>query len=325
MRPVSEVELPALAGTDALGFLAALGVLRIVSERVDARAALAFSRMSANAVLHSALGSVDEVAAALRGEVERVPEGGLVPGALGFPLRKEGSATDPMRRPRPEFPQMLERLSGIDANVRDTWLPALVTDLAVEGAGERAVLTPYTAPSGQQSLGTFFEKSLGFVRRRPEYLDEALNGWRRAGDSKRNEFSGEYLDHRAIRNAADNPGGESLEAGVPGATWLAIMALPLLRVTGDGKRVAATCWYRVRRRSVMVWPVWGRPLDVAAVVALLEYPWRPSWKAPDGYVVSRATADAYDVFAMGGARRQRLEGRNFAGVLAPVQVKLEAS
>lgn len=324
---MADVEFPALIGTDPLGFLASLGVLRIIAERADPDARLRFDPLTACARLRSILSDTASVGACLRDEVARVADGGVVPGATAsFPKRKSGSGADPMRVPRASYRPLVDRLNAHDADAVETWMPALLTDLAVEGKDERAALTPYTAPSGQQSLWTFFEKSLGFVSKRPEYLDEALTGWRRVGDTPDTAFSGEYFDHRVIRSAADHPSGESTEAGVPGATWLAIMALPVLRVSGDGASVMATCWHRLdRRTSLMVWPVWREPLDVPAVIALLEDPsWRPT-RGPERYGVRVPAAASYGVFAIGGARRQRIEGRNFAGVLVPVRIELDVS
>src|SRR5690606_5684000 len=73
--------------------------------------------------------------------------------------------------------------------------------------------------------------------------------------------------------AADDPSGEASTVGVPGATWLAIMALPLFRIGGDGRRVSATLWRSAPRQpAAMVWPLWRQPLDVQSVVTLLEHP-----------------------------------------------------
>jgi CRISPR-associated endonuclease/helicase Cas3 len=317
------VELPALYGLDQLGFLAALGVLRLVTTAADPLARLSFAPDTARALLWSdVLRDTSAVADALSGELSKTAEGAVVPYAgPEFPRAKSGSGSDPMRVDRKDFPSLVEQLRVASGGVADAWLPALLTDLAVERGGERVALTPFSAPSGQQTLRTFFEKSYEVVAARPACLTEALVGWRRAGDSGTAAFSGEYLDHRAIRSAADHPSGKSVEAGVPGATWLAIMALPLLRVTVDRGRVAASLWHRVKRRPVMVWPVWRRPLDVAGVQVLLEHPGlRPSVGSAGELQVDGRTAAALGVFAVGGATRQRLEGRTFAGVLTPVRV-----
>ncbi|MDQ1711969.1 MAG: hypothetical protein QOE45_1419 [Frankiaceae bacterium] len=316
------IELSALHGMDPLGFLTALGVLRLVGASADPGVRLSFAPETGRALLWSdTLKEVDAVTDALTAELDAVGPEAVIPHAgPDLPTAKAGSGSDPMRVERPDFPGLVGRLRADSGVVADTWLPALLTDLAVERDRPRVALTPFTAPSGQQTLRTFFEKSLEMVRARPEYLREALVGWRRAGDTPATAFSGEYLDHRAIRSAADHPSGKSLEAGVPGATWLAIMALPLLRVTGNGGHaVTASLWHRIPKRSVMVWPVWRQPLEVHGVRVLLEHPdLRPRGAA----AVDGQRLAGLGVFAVGGATRKRLEGRTFAGVLTPYPIEM---
>ena len=220
-----------------------------------------------------------------------------------------------MRRPRERFRELLVEIDAIDNHASSEWMPFLFTDLAVDAQG-RADLTPFCAPSGKQNLRTFFEKPLSAVRANPSLLREALIGWRRVEG-----FTGEYLDHRVLNSAADDPGGQSAERGVPGATWLATMAIPLLRVTGDGEHIGATLWHRVSRRSIMIWPVWEQPLDLAAIKVLIEH--RSLIPVDARPAVCSASWPALSIFAVYGAERQRIPGRNFAGVLAPCAVVVE--
>lgn len=316
------VELPALDGRDPLGFLAALGLLNIISEEERRGSCLSFSDTSGCAILHSDLTSTESVASVLADIVYRAGDDTAIVGVDDrFPLRKQGRATalatgagqgDPMRVPREQYPDLLARVAemGEDA-VR--WLCVLVTDFGVDRQG-RAALTPYCAPSGQQSLRTFFATPLQAVRHGPETLREALEGWRRV-----DKFTGEYLDHRVIRDAAHHPEGKSVEAGVPGATWLATQALLLFRLTGDGTRATATLWHQLDNRPVMVWPLWNRPLDTAAVQTLLEHP-ALSPRSASGLSVTRRTLETMGVFTVAAAERQPIEGRKSAGVLAPVPI-----
>ena len=196
-------------------------------------------------------------------------------------------------------------------------MPYLFTDLAVDSQG-RADLTPFCAPSGKQNLRTFFDKPLSAVRSDPSRLREALAMWRRVDG-----FTGEYLDHQVLNSAADDPAGRAgAERGVPGATWLATMAIPLLRVTGNGERTDATLWYRVARRPVMIWPLWHKPLEMPAVQVMIEHPClAPIDERP---TVRSDSWAALGIFAVYGAERQRITGRNFAGVLAPCPVEVKS-
>ncbi|MFF5111517.1 hypothetical protein [Streptosporangium sp. NPDC000509] len=320
---MNTVELSALDGRDPLGFLAALGVLRVLGDEVR----LSFSDTTGCAQIHSAFQNTDNIAGALRDIVEATDEDAALP-ALGpkFPLRpappsrardaEKTDESDPMRVLRPAYGEHLyDRVEALGSEAV-TWLSFLVTDLAVDRAG-RAVLTPYMAPAGKQTVWTFFRKSLEVVRAEPSRLTEALTGWRRVDG-----FTGEYLDHRVLRSAADHPSGKSIPAGVPGATWLATQALPLLRVTGDGHNVSATLWHRHNRRTVMIWPVWKPALDIHAVQVLLDHPClRPSpTRQGRPTAVEREGLLPLGVFDVYGAERQPIEGGKSAGVLAPVHI-----
>jgi hypothetical protein len=310
------ITLPALDGRDPLGFLAALGTTRLLAEEQPEPVRLSFDDTTALAVLHSPHRDIDHIATTLADIVHRIAEDGVVPYATaGFPRAKSGTGADPMRVP----PDQLRQLRDAQPDPTDRrWLSVLLTDLATDNA-RRVALTPYCAPSGQQSLRSFFDKPLAAVRRHPQHLHEALTAWRRA-----DTFTGEYLDHRVLRSAADHPHGKSTEAGVPGATWLAIMALPLLRLTGNGTNPTATLWHHVpgRREPLMAWPLWRQPLDPSAIQTLIEHPALKPKRDHNGVYVDAQAAQPLGVFAAAGAERQRITGRNFAGVLAPIAIGL---
>lgn len=315
---MTKVEVPALDGRSSLGFLAALGLMRAIGMADVTPLQLSFSRNSACAELHSSLASLDEVVGELQGLISQDPDAAVVGLDPKFPPPARQKGGDPMRQQRGAFRKLLQDVRAIDARAASEWMPSLFTDLALDSQ-ERADLTPFCAPSGKQNVRTFFEKPLSAVRADPPRLREALASWRRMDG-----FTGEYLDHRVINSAADDPGGRAgAERGVPGATWLATMAIPLMRVTGDGSRVEATLWHRAGRRQVMIWPLWEKPLDTDAIQALIEHPClapidlRPAVRSDEW--------PALGIFAVYGAERQRIPGRNFAGVLAPCPVTVEAA
>jgi hypothetical protein len=307
------VGIPAMDGRSPLGFLASLGLLNALTGTGTDPPRLSFSQASAAAVIHSHLASLDQVAGELADVTAAAAKDAAIAGVdTRFPLQA-GREADPMRRPRESYRELACEIRRIDPRAADHWLPHLLTDLAVDRQG-RTALTPFSAPSGKQNLRTFFATPLGEVRASPARIREALAAWRRV-----ERFTGEYLDHRVINSAADDPLGRTgAESGVPGATWLATMALPLLRVTGDGQNVAATLWHHVGRRTVMLWPLWRQPLDTPAVQALIEHP----CLAPVGTTpaVRRRDWQVLGITGVYGAERQRIPGRNFAGVLAPIPV-----
>lgn len=329
---MTTISLPALDGRFALGFLAALGTTRLMVVQGH-EALLSWSDEDATAVLHvPTLASVDDVAAVLRDVVTAMPADVVIPnGPPGLP--PPGEAPDKLRLPPRKLADLLARLRAEgDPTVIDGWVNSLITDLALDDQG-RSAHTLFGAFSGKQSMYTMLVKSLTLIRQRPDLLDQALTGWRRVDG-----VTGEYLDHRVLFDAADSPTGESRERGVPGATWLALMSYPLIRTTSvDGRRPISTGWYTSGRRMRLRWPLWSTPVDLAAAVAIWESGLVTDVARRDDLPSTRDRLDeasrmrilisgddafrrlsVMSVFAVHRAERRRIEGRNFAGVLAPV-------
>ncbi|HZO66682.1 MAG TPA: hypothetical protein VFB74_16930 [Kribbellaceae bacterium] len=302
--------LPALDGRTPLAFLAALGVLRLVAEHTGHPARLAWSRRDCTAILHDAQPDIDTLVADLSVIVAAIPDGGVLSQVpRDFP--PPGEAPDKLRLTRSAFAAYAQQMAAAtDRPTVERWLAALVTDLSVDDKG-RVDISPYAAPSGKQSTRTMLDKPLADIRKNPALLREALAAWRRYPG-----VTGEYLDHRVLFDAVDAPDGKSAERGVPGATWLALMAYPLLRTTAAGGQPVSTCWQDFGRRAGrrMVYPLWSSPLDIPAVQAVLSHPVfagaEPGMPPP--------AAELLSVFWIGHAQRRRIPGRNFAGALAPV-------
>jgi hypothetical protein len=305
---VTGLTLPALDGRTPLGFLAALGVLRLATEHCGHQARLAWSRQDCTAVLHDAQPDLDTLAADLVAVADSIPADGVLPGLpVDFPPLRGAPAR--MRFTRPALREFVEDAVGRGGETAERWLASLVTDLAVDAGGNGAV-SLFAAPSGQQSMRSMLREPLKFVRSRPEVLHEALTAWRRYPG-----VSGEYLDHRVLFDAVDAADGRSAERGVPGATWLALMSYPLMLTTARGGQPATTSWQDHGRREGkrLVYPLWSAPLDVHAVRAVLSHDVLRD--APPG--TPPAAARALSVFWIAHARRRKIPGRTFAGVLTP--------
>lgn len=302
------LSLPALDGTTPLGFLAALGVLHLITEHTARPARLSWSAESNTALLHDTHTTVDDLVDDLTAVVRSIPADGVLPG-LRADFPPLGEAPDRLRLPRPDLASYAATVQAADGAAGERWLSSLVTDLSIDNK-QRADITLFAAPSGKQSMRTMLDKPLGLVRKNPVVLREALVAWRRYPG-----VTGEYLDHRVLNDAVDAPDGRPSERGVPGATWLALMSYPLLRTTADGHGPATTCWQDLGRRQGrrMIYPLWSAPLDPPAVRAVLSHP-----------VLSRAepgtppsAARALSVFWIQHAERRTIPGRTFAGVLTP--------
>ncbi|MCL2090401.1 MAG: hypothetical protein FWH11_04125 [Micrococcales bacterium] len=311
MNADEDLRLVALDGRKPLGFLAALGVLRLVTEHLGRPARLSWSTDDCTAVLSNAFPDVDGLVQGLQDVVDSIDPDGVIPGEPSvFP--PPGEAPDGLRLPRPKFRQYVDGLSSPE---QDRWVASLVTDLSLDDhkPDRRADITLFAAPSGKQSMRTMLEKPLAAVRKNREVLREALIQWRRYPG-----VTGEYLDHQVLFDAADAPDGKSSERGVPGATWLALMSYPLMLTSAQGNDPITTCWQNFGRGNGrgLVYPLWSKPLDLAAVQMLLTHPVLK--RAQPGILRSGAEpARVLSVFWIGHARRRQIRGRTFAGVLAP--------
>lgn len=299
--------LTALDGREPLGFLAALGAVRLLDE-AERDVLLSWDRRTAIAELHG-LDDVDEVLDLL---ISAATSGSWMPRLPTEWLPKMGQTGGD--RARIERSQFGERQRAVA-----DWCAALWTDLATEdrkasdGSGELrpvCVCTPFYAPMGKQSMNQMFSACHEQVLLAPrERLREALFGWRRVRG-----FTGESLDIRAFQSAAESASGESSPAGVPGATWLALAALPLFRMTGDGAGAHAVGWHRVRRRPRFVWPLWWPPLDVDGIEVLLDHPTMCPRFRQDGEIPR-----PLGVFEVREAVRRPTSAGKSAGVLAALE------
>lgn len=317
------IELPALDGREPLGFLAALGLLRLVNA---GGWGLSWDPATALVSIYGP-DSIDEVRDRAVAAVRETPPDDLLPGlpAAMVPPRSGESGPDPARIDIAS----LRRLSIAHSEPPTSeWVSAIWTDLADDNEG-RCARTPFNSPAGKQTLSTMFVKARDAVGQDPDrFIGEALCGWmRHAG------FTGEGLDSRALRDASELPDKVSTY-GVPGATYLALMALPFFRVGGAGtlshgaeklayrSRRTTVGWYRNvgerGRRQAFGWPLWSRPLDEDAIGCLLDHPEVASAVAlaSGGAEKSLPSLAPLGVWAIGMAARRPAAAGKSEGYLA---------
>ena len=309
---MTDLPLPALDGRSPLGFLAALGVLHLITENGSPQTRLAWSEQDCTGTLIGGHRRIEDLVDDLTGIIGSVPAGGVLPGMHpDFP--PPGAAPDKIRLPRPQFRDYAAWVTDHTGAAGERWMASLVTDLSID-AQNRGDISLFTAPAGRQSMRTMLEKPLEAVQQNPTLLREALTGWRRHPG-----VTGEYLDHRALFDAVDAPDGTASMRGVPGATWLALMAYPLLRTTAIHGQPLSTGWQPAAGRGIprrFIYPLWSAPLDTAAVTALLQHPVLQS--AATG--APPPAARQLSVFHVCAAERRSPPGAKSAGVLTPVRL-----
>lgn len=254
MATPHRVDLPGLVGDQPLGFLAAIGLL---SQLGTCRPLLSWDPQDRHAILHSdTYTSVADVVDRLIARLKLVGHHQAIPGLDGFPVSRKRGEPDPLLITPREF-SGIERQAGSAVH----WLKATVTDRATDARGFCAV-NPLIALRGRQTVGSFWYYPMREVRQDTErLLTEALTGWRRVEGSE-----GWLLDHRATYS--DDPGlrGPGGSMAVPGATWLATLAVDFFRYTWISSQInrgprLPRGWFETDGRPVFVWPLWTLPID----------------------------------------------------------------
>lgn len=261
-----EVPLPGLRGDRPVGFLAALGTLRVLVQEAghaDTRLRWDLAGGARTPVLCTDLPDLPDlpaVAAALAAIIGSVDDRGVLPGMPpDWPPPRAGSGGGDLAL---AWPPTLPPASSSGVQ----WWPACLVD---HRRGQQVLRSPYVARRGQQTLRTFFGAPLARLRSGEVDLAASLAVGRRLPG-----YTGELLDAGAL---AEGSGAD------PGQVWLATMALPLLGPVSvgpgfdGGVRATAPGWaWRPGAVAHMVWPLWTPPLDVHAAQVLLGHPgWQP--------------------------------------------------
>lgn len=308
------IRIPTLRSDDALGFLAAVGLVALSEQGELPALRLSWEGRAASiARLHGEVGSVNELAGHLEEAFTRlIARDEVVPGiGPDFPVPRPGGGKDPMRMTAKRMAEWYARADRLYQEHGEPWfarwLIALTAQATVKDEKRGDVqLTPFYAPTGQMAMRTsIFEKTMEFVRE-VDGPGDAVQRWRKTS------FDGANFDDRAKRDAGVTTSGKPDNQGAPSPTWLAAMAMRLFPLVDDGHEAATVGWQRFRMypgftsRS-LVWPSWEPALDGAGVRTLLAHPaMRLGGTRTAPEVVSTGQLEALGVTAVFGASRRTL-------------------
>jgi hypothetical protein len=244
---VNEVDLPALEGTNPLGFLAALGVLDALASEKPA----ATLRWTDELVPHAIVGDVSDLDMLLD-VLDRDRAAWRDSVLLGFP--EDGHLPDA----KPGIKLLRDWFEAVAVHGRRAdcdLLCALVAEGALDGSGKAKPTHLHFTAGQQQFLDMVRSLTAGVDRER---LREAVRGpWRY--DSPLPSLSWDARGERVYAVRAVNPSKER-RLGVPGSDWLAFRGLifyPVTRaVTGSLRTTACDQEWK---RSAFRWPVWTVP------------------------------------------------------------------
>ncbi|MFC4048311.1 hypothetical protein ACFOY4_01335 [Actinomadura syzygii] len=323
MSHLHRIDLPGLAGDEPLGFLAVIGLMSQLLEN----SYLSWDPEDRHAILHCHRpASIADLVAELMKRLRSIPEGGALPYSSNFPVRRRRGAPDPLRVTPDGYRRLTDR-------VRSSWLRATLTDKSTDADG-RCLVNPLIAVRGRQTIGSFWYYPMLEVRRDPErLLTEALTGWRRVQGSE-----GWWLDHRASYSTDPGLRGPGGSMAVPGATWLATLAVEKFSYPDYGSpnlpQGMPRGWFPIDGVEVFAWPLWTLPASKNTLDAVWNVGWdHGSWEfawTSDGRLEATISATHgvsapnsmdhvvdLDIFAMCAAARPQ-----GGGPLTPIPVQV---
>lgn len=259
-----EIELPALDGTNPLGFLAALGVLDVL-HRAGREPTVRWTYDLVPVPVCQGVSDADELVELVDADRARWQDSVVL----------RGPASDQLNDVKPP-PKVHRRwATEVMGTISDTRADAdlfcaLLSEDAVDGKGNGKP-THLHFTSGQQKFLVMVRELANRVD--AERIREAIFGpWRE--DSPLPSLSWSSQGERIYALRAVNPSGEK-RLGVPGADWLAFLGLvffptcAVTRNTGEHASLKTTGCDRSWKRSALRWPLWAVPLERDTVWALV--------------------------------------------------------
>lgn len=256
---MNEIRLTALDAADPLGFLAALGVLRVVS-RHDEEARLRWVRDGNWTAALQTAGPLDLVDL-LGSELERWRRGHP---AVDFAAGADRKIQD-LKHPPADFRALMLRLIG-DPEAAE-FVAAYATGVAVDGSGQTKPTSFHLTAGQQRFMDAVLDLRAAVTR---EDLVEALHGpWVGRIGPKDTRWRAASERSRALLSF--DPGKEK-SATVAGAAWLAFQSLPLFPVVPVGPRAVTTGFTGRGKREQFTWPVCEMALNLSEIRVILGHP-----------------------------------------------------
>lgn len=254
-----------LDGKNPLSFLAALGILNVISDhgsetqpRLRWESAGAYRPVLVDGPEPAAILDILE---ADREAFAREP-------ALDLHYQKAGGAAAHDLKPAPgRYVEYLHGLVRADAWRSLSFAAAFATDVAVDNNGNTKPTALHFTAGQQEFLAMVSELRQGLVR---ADFEEALFGpWRYARPLPILQWDNSQARDYALR--ASDPSKEK-KLGVPAADWLAFRGMPFIRVAPIGQEVATTGCRGGWKTGSFRWPIWSGAIDRAVIHSLLASP-----------------------------------------------------
>lgn len=282
-----------LNGSNPLGFLASLGLLRLTGARLGFLSDGSFQPYLDGYDGDLAGLVLDDAGKAI----------GTQPWHLSYEkVEKRGvKVVADLKAPPEVFRTFLvarvkDWLEGDDETA--AYAAAFGTDVALDGKGNTKPTAFHFTAANQQFLGTVEQVRASLTR---EWIEESLfhGGAARRGSNLR-------WDPGAERNwalMAANPVGEGTQVDAP-LEWLAFRALPLFPTFPRGARVVTTAVTGRGNAMAFSWPLWDAPASLGTVRSLLQLSWERPARGVFAVCASgiRRTSQGFGNFGPAGVR-----------------------
>jgi len=261
-----EIRLTGLDGGNFLGYLAALGALRVLTlAEPDAEVRLSWRDEGwwMPVLHHSRIGTEGDLVSVLSEKV-CPPDSGSAPlenanaafredyldeSLLDYRKRLGASALDPQGRKTADF------------------FAALGSNVFAEHGKKSPATTALRAIAGGNNKGFLGLMRTVHSETRPEHLSALFKDWDYSDPPPCMRWDpNEYRPH-ALR--AMDPARDRKQNNVRGANRLAIEALPLFPTAPGPRRIHTAAFGRQSKKTTVTWPIWTEPLSLSVVGSLL--------------------------------------------------------
>lgn len=253
---MNDVRMPAFDASDPLGFLAALGVLRVVS-RAYPEARLWWAQNGTWSARLRTSGPLD-IVGILMEDLARWRGGHP---AVDFAIDADRKVQDLKHYPE-DFRALMSQL--VENPEAAEFVAAYATGVAVDGSGQTKPTSLHFTAGQQRFMDAVLDLRAQVTQ---EDLEEALFGpW--TGRVGPKDLRWRAASERSRALLSFDPSKEK-GATVAGAAWLAFQAMPLLPVVPLGGRAVTTGFTGRGKHEQFTWPIWTSPLNLHEVRVLL--------------------------------------------------------
>jgi hypothetical protein len=267
----NDIVLNGLIGSNPLGALAAFGLLRVCSEIPSMKGTGLYWSRDLEGI------PIDDWIAILR-VPDDIDKSKLI--ELLSDRQKNRRLcvfewSDDIRTKPENYREYLEKLAEVatqDYRLCADYATAFASEIIVDKSQGLIKPTAFHMTSGKQ-------KFLKIVK---DFGESMLNGSSRAFEEA---LFGPWLYQEKLHSLGWDPSTERAYAyrhkdpskktnddfprSVLGAIWLAIEALPLFPTAVSRGRLKTTCFIRIDRNTMLIWPIWEKPLGLDSLRSLL--------------------------------------------------------